>query len=254
MKHADGGTYNSSGWQSWPPVESGNWGLVYVTQGHLRGCFVYYDDEEDVDEAIVYVGRPLQSAGYMVPLGCLRQPPFAGAMRSPSAPTFWVPDNEPLPAPAAMPATITCPHCKDTITPSHPAPACPLVTELNKNDEIFSAKKPAAPPAPPAPTRAPDARRPGAGVESATPAPTLSGTGLPRGPPLTRGSHYLDASIEHDLAVGTQPSISGSAAGLRQSEASRPQHRLRPNRRNVDGAHETAWPLDAPLGGSDTKY
>ena len=77
----------------------------------------------------------------------------------------------------------------------------PFVTELNKNDEIFSAKKPAAPPAPPAPTRAPDARRPGAGVESATPAPTLSCTGLPRGPPLTRGSHYLDASIEHDLAV-----------------------------------------------------
>ena len=149
MKHSDGGTYNSSGWQSWPPVESGNWGLVYVTQGHLRGRFVYYDDEEDVDEAIVYVGRPLQSAGYMVPLGCLRQPPFAGAMRSPSAPTFWVPDDEPLPAPAAMPATITCPHCKDTITPSHPATSCPLVTEPNKNDEIFSAKKPAAPPAPP---------------------------------------------------------------------------------------------------------
>jgi hypothetical protein len=83
-------------------------------------------DEEDGDEAIVYVGRSLQSAGYMVPLGCLRQPPFAGAMRSPSAPTFWVPDNEPLPAPAAMPATITCPHCKDTITPSHPATSCPL--------------------------------------------------------------------------------------------------------------------------------
>ena len=37
---------------------------VYVTRGHLGGRFVYYDDEEDEDEAIVYVGRPLTSACY----------------------------------------------------------------------------------------------------------------------------------------------------------------------------------------------
>ena len=54
--HADGGTYDATGWQSWPPVESGDWGLVYVTRGHLGGRFVYYDDDEGEDEAIVYTG------------------------------------------------------------------------------------------------------------------------------------------------------------------------------------------------------
>jgi hypothetical protein len=35
-------------------------------------------------------------------------------------------------------ATIVCPHCKDTIMPAHAATACPLVTELTKNAEIFT--------------------------------------------------------------------------------------------------------------------
>ena len=38
-------------------------------------------------------------------------------------------------------ATITCPHCKDTILPSHAATSCPLMTELTKNTEIFTGKK-----------------------------------------------------------------------------------------------------------------
>lgn len=100
MKHADGGTYDASGWQSWPPVESGEWGLVYVARGHLRGRFVYYDDEEDEDEAIVYVGRPLVSDCYTVRLSSLRQPPFAGALRS----GMGAHDGEPTRAPAAAPA------------------------------------------------------------------------------------------------------------------------------------------------------
>ena len=38
-------------------------------------------------------------------------------------------------------AEATCPHCKDTILPAHTATACPLVTELNANAAIFTAKK-----------------------------------------------------------------------------------------------------------------
>jgi hypothetical protein len=38
-------------------------------------------------------------------------------------------------------ATITCPHCKDTILPAHAATSCPLMTELTKNTEIFTGKK-----------------------------------------------------------------------------------------------------------------
>ena len=38
-------------------------------------------------------------------------------------------------------ATIACPHCKDTIMPAHVATACPLMTELTKNTDIFTAKK-----------------------------------------------------------------------------------------------------------------
>jgi len=37
-------------------------------------------------------------------------------------------------------ATIVCPHCKDTIMPAHAATACPLVTELTKNADIFTKK------------------------------------------------------------------------------------------------------------------
>ena len=99
--HADDGTYDATGWQSWPPVESGDWGLVYVTRGHLGGRFVYYDDDEGEDEAIVYIGGPLTSACYAVRLSLLRQPPFAGTLRSGSGEH----DSEPylLPVPAFAP-------------------------------------------------------------------------------------------------------------------------------------------------------
>jgi hypothetical protein len=96
--HADGGTYDATGWQSWPPVESGDWGLVYVTRGHLGGRFVYYDDDEGEDEAIVYMGGPT-SACYSVRLTLLRQPPFAGTLRS----GLGAHDSEPLPVPAIAP-------------------------------------------------------------------------------------------------------------------------------------------------------
>jgi hypothetical protein len=97
--HADGGTYDATGWQSWPPVESGDWGLVYVTRGHLGGRFVYYDDDEGEDEAIVYTGGPLTSACYSVRLTLLPQPPFAGTLRS----GLGAHDSEPLPVPAIAP-------------------------------------------------------------------------------------------------------------------------------------------------------
>jgi hypothetical protein len=82
----------------WPPVVSGDWGLVYVTRGHLVGRFVYYDDDEGEDEAIVYMGGPT-SACYTVRLTLLRQPPLAGTLRS----GLGSHDSEPLPVPAIAP-------------------------------------------------------------------------------------------------------------------------------------------------------
>ena len=117
--HADDGTYDATGWQSWPPVESGDWGLVYVTRGHLGGRFVYYDDDEGEDEAIVYMGGPLTSACYAVRLTLLRQPPFAGTLRSglgahdsePSVPVpaFAPPPAVPLAAAPALAAPVEQP-------------------------------------------------------------------------------------------------------------------------------------------------
>lgn len=73
---------SSVGWESWPVVESGAWGLVFVSpgNGHLGGQFVYYDDNDgpDEEEACVYLGAPLSGACYGVPRSCLRQPPFEG--------------------------------------------------------------------------------------------------------------------------------------------------------------------------------
>ena len=102
--HADGSTYDATGWQSWPPVESGDWGLVYVTRGHLGGRFVYYDDDEGEDEAIVYTGGPLTSACYSVRLTLLRQPPFAGTLRS----GLGAHDSEPLPVPLLHHQQLCC--------------------------------------------------------------------------------------------------------------------------------------------------
>ena len=80
QRHADGGTYDDTGWETWPQVEGGDWGLVYVTVGRLRGKFVYYDDSEPENVAIIYDGLPLESNGYAVPLSSLRQPSFPGAL------------------------------------------------------------------------------------------------------------------------------------------------------------------------------
>ena len=104
VQHADGRTYDATGWQSWPPAEAGEWGLVYVARGHLRGRFVYYDDEEDEGEAIVYDGKPLTSNGYTVRLSSLRQPPFPGALRSGAGAHDGVEEQQPAPAEAPAPA------------------------------------------------------------------------------------------------------------------------------------------------------
>ena len=132
VMHADGGTYDATGWQSWPPVESGDWGLVYVTRGHLGGRFVYYDDEEDEDEAIVYVGRPLTSACYTVRLSSLRQPPFAGTLRS----GMGAHDSEPPPVPAIAPPAAA----RSEAAPAPPAAAPALAARRNRSGE-----QPAAP-------------------------------------------------------------------------------------------------------------
>ena len=74
---------SSTGWQSWPVVKSGDWGLVFIAQGRGAGRFGYYDDEEDEDECLVYFGAPLSGDGpYMYPRRALRQPPFDGEYRS----------------------------------------------------------------------------------------------------------------------------------------------------------------------------
>lgn len=73
-------TRSSVGWQSWPVVSSGAWGLVYVSSA---GRFGYYDDEEDEDECIVYFGAPLSGDGpHMYPRCALLQPPFDGQYTS----------------------------------------------------------------------------------------------------------------------------------------------------------------------------
>ena len=62
--------------------------LAAFSRGPSASC---YDDEEDENEAIVYVGRPLTSVGYDVPLSATRQPPFLGA----AVARFGAHDGEP---------------------------------------------------------------------------------------------------------------------------------------------------------------
>jgi hypothetical protein len=145
VRHADGNTYDSTGWQVWPPVQACEWGLVYVATGQFRGRFVYYDDEEDEGEAIIYLGRPLVSEGYLVRLSSLRQPPFAGALRSGSgahdgmpqpaaaaarAPPAPAPPPPPPPTPAPPPADAAAqvPTRRRTRSTDPPAPAAPAAS------------------------------------------------------------------------------------------------------------------------------
>lgn len=62
------------GWQTWPTVTRGDWGLVYVVP---EGRFGYYDDDED--GCLVYLGGgPLQGDCYEYKRSALRKPPFEG--------------------------------------------------------------------------------------------------------------------------------------------------------------------------------
>ena len=71
---------SAAGWRSWPLVQSGDYGQVYVSS---EGRFGYYDDDDGEDEAIVYFGAPLTGDGpYVYPLSALRQPPFDGKFMS----------------------------------------------------------------------------------------------------------------------------------------------------------------------------
>lgn len=70
---------SSAGWRSWPIVRSGNYGLVYVVP---QAKFGYYDDDEDEDECIIYIGKPMVGPAYMFKRRELRQPPFEGEHRA----------------------------------------------------------------------------------------------------------------------------------------------------------------------------
>lgn len=73
---SDSSQQSAAGWRSWPLVQSGDWGQVYVSS---EGRFGYYDDDDGEDEAIVYFGAPLTGDGpYVYPRSALRQPPFDG--------------------------------------------------------------------------------------------------------------------------------------------------------------------------------
>ena len=77
---SDSSQQSAAGWRSWPLVQSGDYGQVYVSS---EGRFGYYDDDDGEDEAIVYFGAPLTGDGpYVYPLSALRQPPFDGKFMS----------------------------------------------------------------------------------------------------------------------------------------------------------------------------
>ena len=77
---SDSSQQSAAGWRSWPLVQSGDWGQVYVSS---EGRFGYYDDDDGEDEAIVYFGAPLTGDGpYVYPRSALRQPPFDGKSMS----------------------------------------------------------------------------------------------------------------------------------------------------------------------------
>ena len=102
-----GSQHSTEGWQSWPIVESGDWGLIYIPSERRFG---YYEDEESENEAIVYFGAPLTGDGpYVYPRGYLRQPPFDGEFTSygqpPASEKFSLSLQSPVPS--AMLAALT---------------------------------------------------------------------------------------------------------------------------------------------------
>mmetsp|Transcript_10700 Transcript_10700/g.26193 ORF Transcript_10700/g.26193 Transcript_10700/m.26193 type:complete len:117 (+) Transcript_10700:274-624(+) len=69
---------SSDGWELWPKVKRGRYGLVFVVSQRKFG---YYDDEEE-PECIVYYGTPLSDECDVFRRSDLRQPPFQGEYRS----------------------------------------------------------------------------------------------------------------------------------------------------------------------------
>ena len=82
-KNADGAIpddyLSRYGWQGWPVVRTGQYGLVYVVS---EGRFGYYDDDEGRDSRIVYFGVPLLGECREFKKHDLRQPPFHGQHKS----------------------------------------------------------------------------------------------------------------------------------------------------------------------------
>jgi hypothetical protein len=77
----------TAGWETWPQVESGDWGFVFITEGACQGQFAYYDDEDHDDAyegegAIIYLGQPLIGEQFCVPLRWLRKPPFDAPIKA----------------------------------------------------------------------------------------------------------------------------------------------------------------------------
>jgi len=62
-------------WKNWAQVRKGDWGMVYVCGGPLQGHFVYYEDDQGSDQAIVNIGGPMTPPTYAVNLSELRKPP-----------------------------------------------------------------------------------------------------------------------------------------------------------------------------------
>ena len=65
----------SAGWQTWREPKSGEWGFVYIVP---LGKFGYYDDDEDENECVVYLHKPMVGECYTLKRSSLRKPPFEG--------------------------------------------------------------------------------------------------------------------------------------------------------------------------------
>ena len=71
---------SSRGWESWPVVRSGQYGLVFVVS---KKAFGYYDDDDDDDDGrVVYFDQPLLGGCCIFKKRDLRQPPFHGTHQS----------------------------------------------------------------------------------------------------------------------------------------------------------------------------